>query len=268
MGQEVKEEEVSLFDDDGGQPDVTQAAEAQPQQEAAPEFEVPEKFRDKSLEDVIKSYVNLEKEYGNKSNEVGELRKWADTLLQAQNSPKPEPQAQTKEDINDYVGFEDFIDDPNDAVTRALQSNPTIKKLEQSLAQQQLEASRQALLKVHPDADSVVASPEFQSWMMEAPGRQAILTQAHQNMNVDVAVDMLNLYKATRQAANEEATTERGAKAKADLAKASVESGGAPASTKKIYKRSELIELKVRDPRRYEGMREEIHRAYAEGRVK
>lgn len=269
MEEEVMEE-VSLFEEDGQPKEhhTPEAVEAAPEMDEAPAFEVPDKFKDKSMEDVIQSYVNLEKEYGNKTNEVGELRKWADTLLQAQTSQQPQHPLQAQvEDIND-VGFEDFVDDPKTAVNKALESNPTIRKIEEQMAQQKLQSSRAQLLEAHPDADEIVATPEFNRWMMESPGRAQILQQAHVTNNVAVASDMLNLYKATVQATNEEAVTERNAKAKGDLKKANVETGGSPSSSKKIYKRSELIELKITNPQRYEAMKDEIHKAYAEKRVR
>jgi hypothetical protein len=37
---------------------------------------------------------------------------------------------------------------------------------------------------------------------------------------------------------------------------------------KKMYRRADLINLQVTDPRRYEALADEIHSAYAEGRVK
>jgi hypothetical protein len=265
MEQEVIEEEVSLFDD-GGQPEP-QAAEVAPEEKDETPA-IPEKFQGKSMEDVIQSYVNLEKEYGNKSNEIGELRKLTDQILlnQAQQQQAPARQA---EDINEDVGFDDFIEDPKLAVNKALETNPTIQRLEQHIEAQAVDASRQALLSAHPDAEAVVASPEFQNWIAESPGRAQMLQAAHVNRNVDVAVDMLNMYKQTKQVTNDEAVTERDAKAKADLKRASVETGGRPSGgTKKVYRRAELIELKLRDPARYEAMRDEIHQAYAEKRVR
>lgn len=268
MEQEVIEEEVSLFED-GGHPEEKQAVAAAPVEDEAPAFEVPAKFKDKSMEDVITSYVHLEKEYGNKSNEVGELRKWADTLLQAQNNPQPTNSGGDDGYINDDdVSIDDLFDDPTKAVEKALAKNPTIQRMEETIQHQQNEASRATLLAAHPDADEVVVSPEFQTWLMEAPGRQQMLASAHINRNVDVASDMLSMFKATKQVTNAEAVTERASKAKSTLQKASVETGKAPATTRKVYRRAELIHLKMNDPAKYEAMRDEIHSAYAEGRVK
>jgi hypothetical protein len=268
MEPQVIEEEVSLFDN-GGQPEAVQAEPKQdnPSVDDASKFEVPDKFRDKSFEEVVQSYVNLEKMHGNTANEVGELRKLTDQILLTQ---AQQAQTATPADIVDEIelGLDDFIDDPAVAVDRALANNPTIKRLEQTIQKQEQDQARDVLLKRHPDADTTVASPEFQAWLAESPGRREMLASAHVNRNVDVAVDMLDLYKQTRQVTNEEAVTERDAKAKGDLQKAALEVGNAPATTRKMYRRSELIELKLRDPAAYEARRPEIMAAYAEGRVK
>jgi hypothetical protein len=57
-------------------------------QASEPEFEVPEKFAAKSKEEVAQSYTELERELGRKSNEIGELRKLTDQLLQLQVAEK------------------------------------------------------------------------------------------------------------------------------------------------------------------------------------
>jgi len=266
MEEEVVVEEVSLFDEGGKPVDLPQVAEEEAPVDEAPAFEVPDKFKDKSMEDVIQSYVNLEKEYGNKSNEVGELRKLTDQILlnQAQAQQAPQPQAVPDND----VGFADFVEDPASAVDKALQKNPRLQKLEQELEANAAELSRKALLQRHEDADAVVASPEFISWASEAPGRLRLLQDAHQNRDVDVAADLLDMYKTTRKVATENATEERDAIAKSDLTKAKVTKGGVPVSTKPVFRRSELIQLKISNPAKYQSMIDDIHDAYAEGRVK
>ena len=59
--------EVSTIDPD----ETLSMGEAETQE---PAFEVPDKFSGKSVEDIVKSYQNLEQELGRKSQEIGELR--------------------------------------------------------------------------------------------------------------------------------------------------------------------------------------------------
>ena len=230
MEPEVIDEEVSLFgNDDNPIKDVEVAA---PVVDEKPSFEVPDKFKGKDIEDVITSYVNLEKEYGTKSNEVGELRKLTDQILMNQ-AQQPQQRA-AEADINEEVSFDEFIDDADSAVDKVLQRNPRLQQLEQSLEQQATELSRKALLSRHEDADAVVATPEFQVWLAESPSRMRMLQEAHVKRDVDTASDLLDMYKVTRKVATEEAITERDAGAKEDLRRATVEKGHAPASTRKV----------------------------------
>ena len=265
--EEAIEEEVSLFEGNEQPEAQNQAVEEKtPKKDEAPSFEIPDKFAGKSLEDVIESYVNLEKEVGRKANEVGELRKLTDQILknqvaQPQQYAAPEP-------VNEDVGFDDFIEDPKQAVDRALKSNPRIKKLEEELERNVQDQARTKLLERHPDANDLVGSAEFLNWANQSPGRLRMLQEAHYNNDADVAADVIDMYKTTRKVATEEAVTERDAVAKETLKKASVEEGRARASSKKTYRRAELIQLKITNPQRYEAMSDEIRLAYAEGRVK
>jgi hypothetical protein len=47
-----------------------------------------------------------------------------------------------------------------------------------------------------------------------------------------------------------------------------VDTGGTGEATKRIYRRADLIRLKMNDPARYEALQPEIMAAYQEGRVK
>ena len=61
--------------------------------------------------------------------------------------------------------------------------------------------------------------------------------------------------------------TEKSARSGAVKA-ASVDSGGTGESSKKIYRRTDLIQLRIRDPQAFAARQDEINRAYAEGRVR
>ena len=65
--QEVKLEEGVEYANIEEAPQVEQ-----PQEES--QVELPDKFKNKSMEDIISSYENLEKELGRKGQELGELR--------------------------------------------------------------------------------------------------------------------------------------------------------------------------------------------------
>jgi hypothetical protein len=49
---------------------------------------------------------------------------------------------------------------------------------------------------------------------------------------------------------------------------ATVDVGGAGETSRKVYRRADLIKLRMTDPDRYMQMSDEIMQAYSEGRVK
>jgi hypothetical protein len=49
---------------------------------------------------------------------------------------------------------------------------------------------------------------------------------------------------------------------------AQVDVGGTGESSKRVYRRADLIRLKMTEPDRYDALSEEIIKAYQEGRVK
>jgi len=51
-----------------------QEAEAPVEDNAEGEYQVPERFRDKSMQDVLKSYQHLEKKMQEQGDELGQLR--------------------------------------------------------------------------------------------------------------------------------------------------------------------------------------------------
>jgi len=266
-------EEVNLFDEDNRP--VTPAAPAtdavaddleadgnhDQDDDTTPAFVVPDKFKDKSLEDVITSYTNLESQFGRTTNENGELRKLTDEILkQGMNENSAEEQ---------NVGFDEFVEDPNAAIEKALSKNPRLQAMEKRIADETQSQAHAAVVSAHSDADAVVASSEFQTWVMASPSRQQRFANASNSYDAEAASDLITLYKSEALDANEAATTMRDAKAKAGLKAATTETGRVAAGdVRKVYKRAELIKLKQYHPQKYTAMEPEIMLAYQEGRVK
>ena len=73
-----------------------------------PASTIPDKFSGKSVEDIVKSYQNLEQELGRKSQEIGELRQLSDSFLKAEisrNDTQTSPQTENSnsETENDFL---------------------------------------------------------------------------------------------------------------------------------------------------------------------
>ena len=233
-----------------------------------PESNIPDKFAGKSLEDVINSYENLEKELGRKSQEVGELRKLSDSFLQAQmqqnNLQNEKQEVKTEEEPID------FFDNPNAAVSKAIENHPKFKEFQRFQAQQAQAAAKTQLEAAHPDYADIVSNSDFQEWVQGSKIRQQLF-QAADAYNFDAANELISNWKDRAminktQEVNQAEEAKRKGALKAGKAESRASSGST--SGKKTYKRSDLIRLKMTDPLKYESMAEDIYAAYAEGRVK
>lgn len=232
--------------------------------------EVPEKYKNKSLDEIVRMHQEAEKLIGRQAQEVGEVRKLADSLLKQQLESKHDTQPVTAQEI-------DWFEDPAKAVNQAVENNPILKQLQQQQIQQAQQAALNVIEKSHPDFVSVAQSEDFQQWVGGSKVRQQLFASAN-NYDVDSAMELLDTYKSLRNIKQVKEETSKAAdeslkKADSDnrskaLKTAAVQQGGTGESTKPIYRRADLIRLRMQDPSRYESMAEDILQAYAEGRVR
>ena len=235
--------------------------EEQPQE---PEFNLPEKYQGKSVEDLVQMHQELEKFSGKQSTEVGELRRLVDDHIQTQLSTQQAPQQQQQED--DDV---DFFVDPQNAVNRAIDNHPKIKEAEAYTQQARQQATLSQLKSNHPDMESILQDPKFAEWIKGSRVRTKLFVQADQSYDYDAAHELFSLWKERSQVVQQTANVEKQAR-KNTLKSASTGNarGTSEGSRKKVYRRADLIKLMQTDPDRYMALQPEIMAAYAEKRVK
>ena len=240
--------------------------EAVEQQETAKAVEpetpkVPSKYQGKTLEEIVQMHQEAERLIGRQAQEVGEVRKLADELLKQQLSQKKEAPPQVENEL-------DFFEDPKTAVQKAVASHPDVLAAKQAARQMQQLQTQAALAKKHPDFAQVVQDPEFVNWIKASPMRINMYALADAQYDFNAADELISTFKQIRGArTNETVTTGQQARAK-DMKAAGVDVGGTGESSKKVYRRADLIRLKMTDPARYEALQPEIMAAYSEGRVK
>jgi hypothetical protein len=209
-------------------------------------------------------HQELEKRLGQQSSEVGELRQAFDDMVrQGMAQQAPAPEVTEVEEV-------DFFADPNAAVNQAIANNPVMRQMQAATVQLQKEKSLTAIQAKHPDMKDVIGTDKFQTWVKGSQFRQNLFAQADRNYDFAAADELLTLYKDTQGVVKSQAAVEKVAK-KAELKKASTGSSRSNPegqSTRKVYRRRDIIELMNSDPKRYAAMSEEIMKAYAEGRVK
>lgn len=253
--------EIQDFDDNSGSSDVESEIEAvEKQQEAAKpvEYAFPEKYRGKSVEDVIKMHQEAEKVVGRTMNEVHEVRKLADELIKSQLTPKVV--AEKPKEV-------DFFENPQEAIRQQIENHPRVQAAEQFAMQAQREQAKQRLGQLHPDAQQVIGDAEFQNWVKASPVRTRLFQQAD-NYDLDSANELLSTYKELRGVRQKQVEAVDNTVRDKALSAAAVETGGTGESSRKFFRRADLIRLKMRDPNKYEAMQDEIMAAYSEGRVK
>ena len=231
-----------------------------------PSYEVPDKYRGKSLEDIVKMHQEAEKLIGRQAQEVGEVRKLADDLIKQQIDKVHKPETSTQE--------VDFFEDPNKAINLAVENNPVLQQLKQQAEQQRQQQASATIAAKHPDFLGVVNTTDFADWVKSSKIRSQLFMNAQQ-YDVEAADELLSTYKALKGAAQQKtqsnatdlAATDKEQR-KQTIKAASVQAGGSGETSQKIFRRPDILRLMMTDRARYNDLEPEIRKAYAEGRVR
>jgi hypothetical protein len=228
--------------------------------EVAPLSEMPEKYRQKSLEEVVKMHQEAEKLIGKQAQEVGEVRKLADELIKQNLSSKQQPIEQEPE--------VDFFENPQEAVRKTVDNHPDVLAARQAGQDFKKMQIQQKLAQEHPDFGQIVQDSNFVDWVKSSPVRIGLYAKADGEFDYDSANELLTTYKQLKGVKAKQTSDAGETQRKSSLKAASVDVGGTGESGKRIYRRADLIRLKMTDPARYDALSEEIYQAYSEGRVK
>jgi len=228
--------------------------------------EIPEKYKGKNLEDIVRMHQEAEKLIGRQAQEVGEVRRLADDLIKqsiAQKNQQAQPQA-----VENPPQEIDFFEDPQSHVNRAVANHPDVIAAKQASQQLKQIQTHAMLNKKHPDFADIVRDGEFIEWVKASPMRLNIYAMADANYDFNAADELLSTFKQIRTSKTQQTTDAGNAVRKQNLKAAGVDVGGTGESSKKVYRRADLIRLRMQDPDRYEALQPEIMAAYSEGRVK
>jgi hypothetical protein len=222
--------------------------------------ELPEKYRAKSLEEIVRMHQEAEKLIGKQAQEVGEVRKLADELLK-QNLGSKQQQVEAEPEV-------DFFENPQKAVQNTIDRHPDVLAARQASQEFKRMQIQQKLAQDHPDYSQVVNDSEFQNWVKSSPVRMGLYARADGEFDYDSANELLSTFKQLRGIKAKESEKASDASRTKSMKAAQVDVGGSGESSKRVYRRADLIRLKMTDPSRYETLSDEIMQAYAEGRVR
>ena len=185
--------------------------------------------------------ANLQKKLGDQGNEIGQLRKVADHVLQTQ--------VQQQEDDWDFDPVE-----------------KKVSGLESELVQMRQEQELRALEQKHPGFRDLPKDESFAGWVQGSAYRSNLYRKADA-MDFSAADELFTAWEEQQQNANAAHTEQQNTRQQA-LKAASMEKGSSGGSRQQYFSRTELIDMRINNPTKYDSMRDEIMKAYAEGRVR
>ena len=223
--------------------------------------DIPDKYRGKQLSDIIRMHQEAEKLIGKQAQEVGEVRKLADELIKQNLADKSQPIKEEEPEV-------DFFENPQAAVRKTVDNHPDVVAARQAGQDFKKMQIQQKLAAEHPDFGQIVQDSDFVNWVKSSPVRIGLYAKADGEFDYDSANELLSTYKELKGVKAKQTSDAGETQRKSNLKAATVDVGGTGESGKRVYRRADLIRLKMQDPNRYDALSDEIMQAYAEGRVK
>ena len=241
---------------------VEEVEQEAPEESTQEDDDIPDKYKGKSVKDIVRMHQEAERAIGKQGSEVGELRRIVDDFVKAQTVT----QQQQAPVVEDEV---DFFTDPDKAIARAIERHPKVRQAEELNGQLKRAEALANLKSAHPDFSEVVQDGSFVDWIGKSKVRQELFSRADRNFDFDAANELLSTWKERKQVVNQSQAVEKIERKQAirSAATGSTKGSGETAS-KKTYRRADIIELMRTNPDRYQQLSDEIMKAYAEGRVK
>jgi hypothetical protein len=258
FGEPQDEEEFSPVDEGDAEQETPEEEPVQEEQED----DIPDKYKGKSIKDIVRMHQEAERAIGKQGSEVGELRRIVDDFVKAQTVTKQQQAPEVEEEV-------DFFTDPDKAIARAIEKHPKVREAEQLSAQMKKAEALANLKSAHPDFTEVVNDGTFAEWVNKSKVRQELFSRADRFYDFDAANELISTWKERKQVVDQSAAVEK-VQRKQAVKSASTGStkGSGETASKKTYRRADIIELMRTNPDRYEQLAPEIMQAYAEGRVK
>lgn len=264
---EVVEGQTKVYADLTEEPEAPAeevVAEEAPAEEApVDEDDLPEKYKGKTASDIARMHQELEKRLGQQSQEVGELRKHFDEYVHSSIQSQQSAPEVSEEPV-------DFFSDPAEAVRRAIENHPSLQQAQAVAAEMAKSTALSKLKAAHPDMETVLKDDGFKEWVGKSDIRRKMYSDADNNYDFAAANELLTLYKERATVVKQTEAVEKQAR-KQEIKKASTgtaRSNPEGSTSKKVYRRRDIIELMNSDPKRYEALMPEIMKAYSEGRVR
>lgn len=233
--------------------------------------DLPEKFKGKSVKDVVKMYQDIEQLVSRQGNELGELRRRV--VEPKVEEPKVEPVQERPK-----ISADELLANPNESLDKAIETHPVVQEAREMAIQAERREAQATFAKEYPKYQEDLNDQEFVEWVKKNPARVDLIQKAN-NYDLNSARSLWGMWSEHRELVGQ-AT----AKAKAEVTRRQAEqaaelegSTGADSDSETIYSRAEWMDLQRRallgdrkakakweDPA-FRALRQ---KAYAEDRVK
>lgn len=217
------------------------------------EADIPERYKDKSTDDLIQMHVNLEKVLRRQGNEVGQLRKLVDTqtqLLQTTQAPafRPGQGAPVEPARAEPVTTENLLTRPEETLQRAVSSNPSVTHANQRIDNLELSLAKKDFESRHPSATADINDPGFQEWVLSSPTRSKLMAALGQHNNFAAGAELWELWGEHRSIQDQAQATQVAQKVGERVQQAKTIKGGSTevSASKPIYSRTKLAELQLK----------------------
>lgn len=247
--------------------------------ETAVELEVlPEKYQGKTAAELAKMHINAEQRLSQQGNELGQLRKLADQLLELKKENVREP----KKEARPPITVDEIFADPDKAIKQTVEGSGVAQRADEAVSRVEnieRQLALQAFEGKHPTYKQDLNDAAFQEWVSGNSARTELFRRAD---NFDVASadalwQMWGEYKELKSISDKRAQAVEKRKETLTAAKTVSESPVDSSSKSPVYSRAKLMELQTRahsgdlkargrwtDPE----FQNELLRAYSEGRVR
>lgn len=202
--------------------------------------QIPDRFKDKSVEEVVQSYTELEKRFSQQGNTLGEMRKVLDDQILQRNTVEETTTPEASE-----VSLDDLYEDPDKVVRRVVgeETDARLEAMEKELAHTKVQAAVADLTRKHPSWEQDVRSEEFETWVNSTPIRARMSRIVRETGDPTAADELLTEYYGAKKSTADAARTAQREQALDD---ASLESSGAQVTHgEQTFSRTELMNIRI-----------------------
>lgn len=150
------------------------------------------RWEGKTVEDVAKSYTELEKLLRRQSDELGTLRRMNEMILQNRIMGAPRESEETVKPVT----ADDLYENAEEAIARVVrkESAKEIQELKEQVALANQQAAVAALDRLHPGWRDTLGASEFSNWVAASPYRQRLAAAAN-SYDLAAANDLFSMYE-------------------------------------------------------------------------